>query len=278
MQLNLKNTSLKLDRPLVMGILNVTPDSFSDGGLFVSAGNLQQQIESMLQAGVDIIDVGGESTRPGSQPVALDEELQRVIPAIQLIRELGDIPISIDTTKPEVMRAAVAAGADMINDVNALRTTGAMQAVTELGVPVCLMHMLGQPKNMQQQPEYENVVQQVLSFFAERVEACVNAGVAREKILIDPGFGFGKTVQHNFQLLKKLELLHSLGQPLLVGMSRKSMLGAVTVKAVDQRLAGSLAAAVIAAMQGVHIIRVHDVAETVDALKVVQATQMGEEQ
>ena len=278
MQLNLKNTSLKLDRPLVMGILNVTPDSFSDGGLFVSAGNLQQQIESMLQAGVDIIDVGGESTRPGSQPVALDEELQRVIPAIQLIRELGDIPISIDTTKPEVMRAAVAAGADMINDVNALRTTGAMQAVTELGVPVCLMHMLGQPKNMQQQPEYENVVQQVLSFFAERVEACVNAGVAREKILIDPGFGFGKTVQHNFQLLKKLELFHSLGQPLLVGMSRKSMLGAVTVKAVDQRLAGSLAAAVIAAMQGAHIIRVHDVAETVDALKVVQATQMGEEQ
>lgn len=278
MQLNLKNTSLKLDRPLVMGILNVTPDSFSDGGLFVSAGNLQQQIESMLQAGVDIIDVGGESTRPGSQPVALDEELQRVIPAIQLIRELGDIPISIDTTKPEVMRAAVAAGADMINDVNALRTTGAMQAVTELGVPVCLMHMLGQPKNMQQQPEYENVVQQVLSFFAERVEACVNAGIAREKILIDPGFGFGKTVQHNFQLLKKLELLHSLGQPLLVGMSRKSMLGAVTVKAVDQRLAGSLAAAVIAAMQGAHIIRVHDVAETVDALKVVQATQMGEEQ
>ena len=176
------------------------------------------------------------------------------------------------------MRAAVAAGADMINDVNALRTTGAMQAVTELGVPVCLMHMLGQPKNMQQQPEYENVVQQVLSFFAERVEACVNAGVAREKILIDPGFGFGKTVQHNFQLLKKLELFHSLGQPLLVGMSRKSMLGAVTVKAVDQRLAGSLAAAVIAAMQGAHIIRVHDVAETVDALKVVQATQMGEEQ
>lgn len=273
MLLTFKNQRLNLDYPHVMGILNVTPDSFSDGGLFVAPGSLQLQVEAMLAAGVGIIDVGGESTRPGAQPVALAEELKRVIPCIELIRSISDIPISIDTSKPAVMRAAVAAGADMINDVNALGAQGALQAVAELGVPVCLMHMQGQPETMQQRPEYTDVVAQVLDFFMARIDACLAAGIAKEQILLDPGFGFGKTLEHNFQLLKKLELFHSLGCPLLAGLSRKSMLGSVTDKAVDQRLAGSLAAAVIAAMQGAKILRVHDVAETVDALKIVQATQ-----
>lgn len=276
MDLKLKHKDLNLDHPHVMGILNVTPDSFSDGGRFLAPETLRKQVEKMLAAGVSIIDVGGESTRPGAQKVDREEELNRVIPCIELIRSMSDVPISIDTSKPAVMYAAIAAGADMVNDVNALRTAGALQAVADLAVPVCLMHMQGQPKTMQQQPDYVDVVQQVLDFFAERVDACVAAGIAKENILLDPGFGFGKTVSHNFQLLKKLELFHSLACPLLVGISRKSMLGAVTGKAVDQRLAGSLAAAVIAALQGAKILRVHDVAETIDALNVVQATQMAE--
>ena len=276
MDLNLRHKILNLDCPQVMGILNITPDSFSDGGCFVTPDALQLQIEKMLQAGVAIIDVGGESTRPGAQQVGLAEELERVVPCIELIRRISDVPISIDTSKPEVMRAAIAAGADMINDVNALRAEGALKAASELGVPVCLMHMQGEPKTMQQQPEYTDVIQQVLGFFVERIAACEAAGLARENIFLDPGFGFGKTVEHNFQMLKKLELFHSLGCPLLVGISRKSMLGAVTGKPVEQRLAGSLAAVVVAALQGAQVLRVHDVAETIDALKVVQATQMEE--
>jgi len=276
MDLNLRHKILNLDCPQVMGILNVTPDSFSDGGCFVTPDALQLQIEKMLQAGVAIIDVGGESTRPGAQQVGLAEELERVVPCIELIRRISDVPISIDTSKPEVMRAAIAAGADMINDVNALRAEGALKAAAELGVPVCLMHMQGEPKTMQQQPEYTDVIQQVLGFFVERIAACEAAGLARENIFLDPGFGFGKTVEHNFQMLKKLELFHSLGCPLLVGISRKSMLGAVTGKPVEQRLAGSLAAVVVAALQGAQVLRVHDVAETIDALRVVQATQMEE--
>lgn len=276
MDLNLRHKILNLDCPQVMGILNITPDSFSDGGCFVTPDALQLQIEKMLQAGVAIIDVGGESTRPGAQQVGLAEELERVVPCIELIRRISDVPISIDTSKPEVMRAAIAAGADMINDVNALRAEGALKAAAELGVPVCLMHMQGEPKTMQQQPEYTDVIQQVLGFFVERIAACEAAGLARENIFLDPGFGFGKTVEHNFQMLKKLELFHSLGCPLLVGISRKSMLGAVTGKPVEQRLAGSLAAVVVAALQGAQVLRVHDVAETIDALKVVQATQMEE--
>ena len=275
MELKLSQRSLNLDDPCVMGILNVTSDSFFDGGRFVTIDTLQLQVEKMLHAGVNIIDVGGESTRPGAQGIGVEEELNRIIPCIELIRRISDVPISIDTSKPEVMCAGIAAGADLVNDVNALRTTGALQTLAELGVPVCLMHMQGQPKTMQQQPSYVDIVQEILDFFVERIEICVAAGIDRDKIVLDPGFGFGKTVRHNFQLLKKLELFHNLNCPLLVGMSRKSMLGAVTDKAVDQRLAGSLAAAVIAAIQGAQILRVHDVAETVDALKVVKVTKYG---
>ncbi|MDH5694624.1 MAG: dihydropteroate synthase [Gammaproteobacteria bacterium] len=262
---------LKADQAQIMGILNITPDSFSDGGLFLSAENAAEQARRMEQEGASIIDIGGESTRPGALPVTAEQELERVIPAIRAIREHSQIPISIDTSKPEVMREAVKAGASLVNDVYGLRTPGALEAAVELEVPVCIMHMQGEPRTMQANPRYSNVVEDVYRFLSERVQAAVNAGIAKDKIIVDPGFGFGKTVEQNMALLYGLARFRDLGCPVLIGVSRKSTLGAILDRPVDKRLAGSLAAAVLARIQGADIIRVHDVAETVDALKVLAA-------
>ena len=258
-------------RPLVMGILNVTPDSFSDGGRYQGLEFAVERAEQMIKDGVDIIDIGGESTRPGSPSVPIDEELRRVMPAIYALRELG-YPLSIDTCKPEVMREAIIAGADMINDINGFRAPGAIEAVKDSDCGLCVMHMQGTPQDMQAQPEYVDVVADVIAFLRERIDALLAAGVARERITIDPGFGFGKSVEHNYALLRSINRMESeLGLPVLAGLSRKSMIGAVTGRSVEQRLAGSLAGALAAAAQGARIVRVHDVAETVDALKVWQA-------
>ena len=262
----------KLDkRPLVMGILNVTPDSFSDGGRYQGLEFAVERAEQMIKDGVDIIDIGGESTRPGSPSVAVDEELRRIMPAIYALRELG-YPLSIDTCKPEVMREAIIAGADMINDINGFRAPGAIEAVKDSDCGLCVMHMQRTPQDMQAQPEYVDVVADVIAFLRERIDALLAAGVARERITIDPGFGFGKSVEHNYALLRSINRMESeLGLPVLAGLSRKSMIGAVTGRSVEQRLAGSLAGALAAVAQGARIVRVHDVAETVDALKVWQA-------
>ncbi len=258
-------------RPLVMGILNVTPDSFSDGGRYQALEFAVERAELMIKDGVDIIDIGGESTRPGSPSVPADEELRRVMPAIYALRELG-YPLSIDTCKPEVMREAIIAGADMINDINGFRAPGAIEAVKDSDCALCVMHMQGTPEDMQARPDYEDVVADVIAFLRERVDALLAAGVARERITIDPGFGFGKSVEHNYALLRSISRMESeLGLPVLAGLSRKSMIGAVTGRSVEQRLAGSLAGALAAVAQGARIVRVHDVAETVDALKVWQA-------
>ncbi|KGF81159.1 dihydropteroate synthase [Massilia sp. JS1662] len=258
-------------RPLVMGILNVTPDSFSDGGRYQALEFAVERAELMIKDGVDIIDIGGESTRPGSPSVPADEELRRVMPAIYALRELG-YPLSIDTCKPEVMREAIIAGADMINDINGFRAPGAIEAVKDSDCALCVMHMQGTPQDMQARPDYEDVVTEVIAFLRERVDALLAAGVARERITIDPGFGFGKSVEHNYALLRSISRMESeLGLPVLAGLSRKSMIGAVTGRSVEQRLAGSLAGALAAVAQGARIVRVHDVAETVDALKVWQA-------
>lgn len=257
-----------------MGILNVTPDSFSDGGHFFSSEAAFLHAREMLAEGVDIIDVGGESTRPGAAPVSTQMELDRVVPVIERITRELDVPVSVDTSKPEVMRAAVAAGACLINDVNALREPGALPAASELGVPVCLMHMLGEPRIMQNAPSYRDVVAEVRSFLLERVAVAVASGIDRAKIWIDPGFGFGKTLQHNLQLLKQLALFADMGLPLLVGVSRKSMIGAMLDDApVEQRLYGSLAAGMMALERGASILRVHDVAATVDAVRVFAAVR-----
>jgi dihydropteroate synthase len=264
--------SLDLSCPRVMGILNVTPDSFSDGGDFISPAAALERARGMVQEGADIIDVGGESTRPGSQAVSEEAELERVIPVIEAIASELAVPISIDTSKALVMREAVAAGAGLINDVMALQEPGALQAAAETGAPVCLMHMQGKPRTMQQNPQYEDVVEEVMMFFRQRLEACVANGIAREQLLLDPGFGFGKLLPHNLQLLADLGRFKELGRPLLVGISRKSMIGAILGDApVDERLYGSLAAAVVAAERGAAILRVHDVKPTVEALKVRQA-------
>lgn len=258
-------------RPLVMGILNVTPDSFSDGGRFQALEFAVERAEQMIKDGVDIIDIGGESTRPGSPSVPVDEELRRVMPAIYALRELG-YPLSIDTCKTEVMREAIIAGADMINDINGFRAPGAIDAVKDSDCALCVMHMQGTPQDMQAQPGYDDVVADVIAFLRERVDALLAAGVARERITIDPGFGFGKSVEHNYALLRSISRMESeLGLPVLAGLSRKSMIGAVTGRSVEQRLAGSLGGALAAVAQGARIVRVHDVAETVDALKVWQA-------
>ena len=258
-------------RPLVMGILNVTPDSFSDGGRYQALEFAVERAELMIKDGVDIIDIGGESTRPGSPSVPADEELRRVMPAIYALRELG-YPLSIDTCKPEVMREAIIAGADMINDINGFRAPGAIEAVKDSDCALCVMHMQGTPQDMQARPDYEDVVADVIAFLRERVDALLAAGVARERITVDPGFGFGKSVEHNYALLRSISRIESeLGLPVLAGLSRKSMIGAVTGRSVEQRLAGSLAGALAAVAQGARIVRVHDVAETVDALKVWQA-------
>lgn len=258
-------------RPLVMGILNVTPDSFSDGGRFQSLEFAVSRAEEMIAEGVDLIDIGGESTRPGSPAVPLDEELRRVIPAVYALRDLGK-PLSIDTYKPEVMREAILAGADMINDINAFRAPGALEAVADSDCGLCVMHMQRSPETMQQSPEYTDVVGEVVDFLRERVDAMVAAGIDRKRICIDPGFGFGKTVEHNYALLRNIgKMQQELGLPVLAGLSRKSMIGAVTGKPLEQRLAGSLAGALAALAHGARIVRVHDVAETVDAFKVWQA-------
>jgi dihydropteroate synthase len=258
-------------RPLVMGILNVTPDSFSDGGRFQSLEFALSRAEEMVAQGADLIDIGGESTRPGAEPVPLDEELRRVIPAVYALQGL-ERGISVDTWKPEVMREALLAGADLINDVNAFRAPGAIEAVAASRCGLCVMHMQNDPRTMQQAPRYDDVVEEVVAFLAERVQALEAAGVARERICLDPGFGFGKTAEHNFALLRALGTIRSrLGLPVLAGLSRKSMIGAVTGKPLQQRLAGSLAGALAAVAQGAQLVRVHDVDETADALKVWQA-------
>lgn len=263
--------TLDLECPAVMGILNVTPDSFADGGRFVARDAALRQAESMAAAGAAIIDVGGESTRPGAGSVNEQQELDRILPAIEAIRSAVDTPISVDTSKPDVMRAAVRAGAAMINDVCALQSDGALQAAVELKRPVCLMHMQGMPRTMQQDPTYDDVVVEVGSFLRQRVAQCRDAGLNQDLIVVDPGFGFGKTHVHNIELLANLRQLRDIGQPLLVGLSRKSTLGELTGRNVDERLPASISAAVLAVMQGVHIVRAHDVAETVDALRIASA-------
>ena len=268
---------LTLDRPLVMGIVNVTPDSFSDGGKFLAGEMAIAHARQLIADGADILDVGGESTRPGAASVGLQEELDRVMPVLEAIRDLRDngVPVSIDTQKPAVMKAAVAAGASMINDVNALQAEGAIEACRDSSVAVCLMHRQGTAETMQQRPVYGDVVREVGDFLAARARSCELAGIAPNRIVIDPGFGFGKTVEHNFTLLRQLKSLTRLGYPLLAGYSRKSSLGAITGRPVEQRLAASLAAAMIAVQNGATILRVHDVAETVDVLKIMSAVGQG---
>ena len=263
---------LDLSEPRIMGVLNVTPDSFSDGGRFLELKAALQQAESMLESGASIIDIGGESTRPGAAAVEVGEEIKRVIPVIEAIKN-ADLPvvISVDTSKPELMRYAVEAGAGMINDVRALREKGAVPMAASLEVPVCLMHMQGEPRTMQHNPQYENIITDVYRFLEERIQDCRKGGIPRERLLVDPGFGFGKTVAQNLTMLKHLRSFSDLEVPLLVGLSRKSMFGALLDKPVDQRVVGSITAAVIAIMNGAHIIRVHDVAETMQAIKVLNA-------
>jgi len=275
MKLDCNGRLLDLRRPAIMGILNVTPDSFSDGGRFVGRDAAIRQALRMQQEGAAIIDVGGESTRPGAAPVPLQEELDRVIPVIEALSAELDVPLSVDTSKPEVMREAVSAGAGMINDVYALRAPGALDAAAVTGVPVCLMHMQGEPRTMQQAPSYNDVVAEVKAFLRQRMEACLGAGVAPGSILLDPGFGFGKALEHNLELLRRLEAFMELGKPLLVGISRKSMLGLLTGREVDQRLAAGLASTVLAVERGARIIRVHDVAATRDAVRITTAVMEG---
>ena len=266
---------LVLDRPRVVGILNVTPDSFSDGGAHADTDAAVSHALRLAEEGADLLDVGGESTRPGAVPVSLDEELARVLPVVEQLASRTDVPISIDTSKPEVMRAAVAAGAGLINDVAALRRDGALEAAAELGVPVCLMHMQGEPRTMQDAPHYDDVVGEVHRFLTERLFVCQLAGIDKKKILVDPGFGFGKTLEHNLALLRALDRLAELA-PVLVGLSRKSMIGTLTGREQPaERAAGSAAAALIAAQNGAAIVRVHDVAITRDALAVWQAVAAG---
>jgi len=266
------NKSLDLRIPQIMGILNVTPDSFSDGGLFVSVDAALQQSREMISAGATIIDVGGESTRPGARAVSSHQELARVIPIIEAIRhEFPEVIISIDSSKPDVMHAAIIAGANFINDVNALQAEGAIAVAREHNVAVCLMHMLGQPRTMQQQPHYDDVVFDVLAYLRQRTAHCIESGIDGNNIVIDPGFGFGKTLQQNLLLLKHLDQFAELGFPLLVGLSRKSMIGMAIGKPVDDRVYASVALATIACVKGADIIRVHDVAETLDAVKLCHA-------
>lgn len=261
--LNQENT-----RPLVMGVLNITPDSFSDGGQFMSLDMALSRAEQMLDDGVDIIDIGGESTRPGAKPLSPAEELRRVMPVLFALRDCGK-PISIDTCKPQVMREALDAGADMINDINGFRAKDALSAVKDSECALCIMHMLDDPEVMQLKPEYKDVVGDITMFLQDRVSAMEAAGIERNRLCIDPGFGFGKTLDHNLALLRNIgKIQASIGLPLLAGLSRKSMIGMITGKPVEQRQAGSLAAALVATAQGAAILRVHDVAETVDALKV----------
>ncbi len=270
--MQLRHHALDLSRPRIMAVLNVTPDSFSDGGQFCQRDAAIAHADQLIREGADILDVGGESTRPGAKPVATDEELNRTLPVIEAITARFEVPVSIDTSKPEVMTQAVLAGASLINDVNALRAPGALEAaanaVVEHGVGVCLMHMQGQPRTMQQAPEYSDVIGDIRDFFAQRIQACAGAGIDKQRLILDPGFGFGKTLAHNYELLARFDELLSLGCPLLAGMSRKSMLGTLLNKEVEDRLAGGISAHLAAVARGATIIRVHDVAAHYDALCV----------
>lgn len=276
MPLQFGDSALDLSQPRVMGILNTTPDSFSDGGQHYRNGRLSLDLvltraQQMLNEGADIIDVGGESTRPGAAPVSEAEELERVVPVVEvLVRELGAI-VSVDTSTPVVMREAAVAGAGMLNDIRALQRDGALHAAAATGLPVCLMHMQGQPATMQEGPRYRDPVDDVKQFLRERVSACEQAGIARQRLVLDPGFGFGKNLNHNLELLRRLPEFAELGCPLLVGLSRKSMLGELLGRDVSERLPGSLALAMAAAERGAGILRVHDVAATADVLKVLRA-------
>lgn len=263
---------LDLSRPHIMGIVNVTPDSFSDGGKFSSAELAIEHALELVAEGADILDIGGESTRPGATPVSLEDELERVTPVIQALSQKVSVPISIDTYKPEVMRQAIAVGASIVNDIRALQEPGALQVVASSDAGVCLMHMQGNPQTMQMDPQYVNVVQEVSDFLQVRLQAAMDAGIGKERIVLDPGFGFGKRTVHNIALIQNLDKLTAIG-PLLVGLSRKSVLGAIAGGDEQQRLHAGLAASVISAMKGAKILRVHDVKATVDALKVVTAIQ-----
>lgn len=272
MILKANNKQLHLDRPHVMGILNVTPDSFSDGGKYHSLDKALIQAQRMIDAGVSIIDIGGESTRPGAPDVTLEDELNRVIPAVKAIREISDVWISVDTSKAEVMQQAIDAGADLINDVRALQEPGALEVAAKAQVPICLMHMQGQPRTMQITPSYQDLLADVTSFLQERIVACEAVGIKKEQLILDPGFGFGKTIDHNYQLLAHLDQFHALGLPILAGMSRKSMVFKLLNKAPAECMVASVTCATIAALKGAQIIRVHDVEETIEAMKIVNAT------
>jgi dihydropteroate synthase len=264
--------TLELDRPLIMGVVNVTPDSFSDGGVFASVDAADDHARMLVEGGADILDIGGESTRPGSAELALDEERARVLPVLERLRDL-DVPISIDTRKPVLMREAIAAGASIVNDIGALETPGALEALAGCDAGVCLMHKQGEPATMQQNPQYADVVREVRDYLAARIEAAVSAGIARDRIMVDPGFGFGKTLEHNLALLRGLGSFAALGVPVLAGLSRKGMIGTITGRAVTERLHGSIAAALLAVDAGARIVRVHDVSETRDALAIWQAVR-----
>ena len=264
---------LDLSRPQVMGILNVTPDSFSDGGRFTARDAALRHAEQMVAAGATLIDVGGESTRPGARPVSPTEELERVAPMVEAIARELDVIISVDTSTPAVMREAARLGAGLINDVRSLQRDGALDAAADSGLPVCLMHMRGEPGSMQDNPQYPDILVEVRDFLAERMAACASAGIAAERIVLDPGFGFAKTLEHNLSLFKRMGELSALGRPLLVGVSRKSMIGKVLGHEVGGRLYGSLALAALALTKGAHILRVHDVAETVDVVRMIAAVE-----
>jgi dihydropteroate synthase len=277
MLLQLRTRALELSTPAIMGVLNVTPDSFSDGGRFARPEQAVERALQMAREGAALLDIGGESTRPGATPVGTEEELGRVMPVIEALVAAGAPPLSIDTSKPEVMAAAAAAGAELINDVRALAAPGALAAAAQSGCAVCLMHMRGEPASMQQAPVYGDVVAEVQAFLAARIEACIAAGIGKERLVVDPGFGFGKALGHNLALMKHLQRFTRLGVPLLVGVSRKSMLGAVTGRPVEGRLAGGLALAALAVFSGARIIRSHDVAETRDAVAMIAAVLAAED-
>jgi dihydropteroate synthase len=265
-------TAVEHSSPLIMGILNVTPDSFSDGGKYASYNSALYQAEKMIEDGVDIIDIGGESTRPGAIAVSEKDEVERVSPLLVAIKENFEVKVSIDTSKAEVMRQAVKHGADMINDVRALQNDGCLAVLAECNLPICLMHMQGLPKTMQDNPMYEDIISDIKRFFIKRINSCEQKGINRSRLILDPGFGFGKTLAQNYQLLAQLEQFNDFGLPLLSGTSRKSMIGDLLSRNVEQRLAGSIATAIIAAQQKANIIRVHDVKETFDALKILKMT------
>ncbi|MBL4822072.1 MAG: dihydropteroate synthase [Colwellia sp.] len=265
------STPSQLNKVQVMGILNVTPDSFSDGGQFTRFDSALKQVEIMIDNGVDIIDIGGESTRPGAVDVSVRDEIDRVIPLLKAIKSRFGINVSIDTSKAEVMAEAITYGADMINDVRALQNKGCLEVIAQSDIAICLMHMQGMPRTMQKDPQYKDIIDDILQFFKQRINCCAQVGINKKRLVLDPGFGFGKTVAHNYEVLAKFAQFNALGLPLLAGVSRKSMIGDLLHRNVHERLAGSLTAAIVAVQQGARIIRVHDVQESVDAIKILTA-------